>query len=848
MAFGRRSKNYSPPNSPGSGGGGYRDDPSASSEEENEIEFENEQQSVRTPPQHAFQNSWELKDHEHDDNEDDYIDNHGSAGAANGNNIFQNSWESEENEEHQANPHNTGKFTIDDESSSRNVDDDDDGDELTGREQHFDEEDILIDGDKPRVSDYQETYPGDDAPLQETYPGDARKRGAGYGDGASKTKLRMTVLFMFVLGLAGGFFLIFGLGARNRRNDDDSSNDRSVDILQVPTASPVASPSSSGGIFGSKTSAPAGTPFVNTPAPVAGTTANPTIATGSTSLETNVTDVALQLDGLQEELDPAAQATLAESIQELYYDLYGLQGGSGQQGRHLQYEFVVMTVLVAIKSQEKINGSLLVIFDIFIGYESEQVVPPLFLTEDTFEDPDRMSTLADILIESGNPSFDRLTVVILYFEGYAQTTAPTLAPTMDNATTVPPKDACLLCESPKYYYFQYDTNDAGTVVESGFVYAASNMNANSCSQVTTWLAANGLTEADVNDSSGDLIGISDVSITELDETPNGEVTVYVPDGYWVVAGTQAYKAGAGCFGDTDDMAPCDSGVSFTVEEDSQGQVNDISTVFFLFATCEDVGNVPLTSVPTGSSTTSPTVAATTTPMTPETEAPTVLATTEKPTVAATETPTVSPTTNPSDQQTSVPTKQPTQSPSKRPTQAPTQKPTDAAGPPPPADAVYGLQPDCSVRDDTKFNICLDISSESGQVEEWFPDMIAAKERWERVITKDRWGPWDKNTLEHPIVTVATEVPDGVDDIYVSVVVGNIDGKNGRYAEAGQDLVQGGSRIIAGSIKIDPNDIQTVLDNRIFDWLMLHELGHIMGIGKSSRRKLSALTQCACTCH
>ena len=78
--------------------------------------------------------------------------------------------------------------------------------------------------------------------------------------------------------------------------------------------------------------------------------------------------------------------------------------------------------------------------------------------------------------------------------------------------------------------------------------------------------------------------------------------------------------------------------------------------------------------------------------------------------------------------------------------------------------------------------------------------------------------------------IATAIPEnGVDDIYVAIVVGNIDGPGGRFAEAGQTLLSSGN-IIGASIKIDPNDIQTVLDTNIFDWLMLHELGHVFGIG------------------
>ena len=87
-------------------------------------------------------------------------------------------------------------------------------------------------------------------------------------------------------------------------------------------------------------------------------------------------------------------------------------------------------------------------------------------------------------------------------------------------------------------------------------------------------------------------------------------------------------------------------------------------------------------------------------------------------------------------------------------------------------------------------------------------------------------------MENPLVEVATEIPEnGVDDIYVAIVVGNIDGPGGRYAEAGQTLKTNDDRIVAGLLKIDPNDIELVLERNIFDWLMLHELGHVLGLGE-----------------
>lgn len=101
-----------------------------------------------------------------------------------------------------------------------------------------------------------------------------------------------------------------------------------------------------------------------------------------------------------------------------------------------------------------------------------------------------------------------------------------------------------------------------------------------------------------------------------------------------------------------------------------------------------------------------------------------------------------------------------------------------------AAAVYGLQPDCNVIDDSAFNICLDITSESGEVEDWFPTVIQQKERWERIITNDPWPTWPRSVAGSLTGSIGTGIPFfGIDDIYVSIRVvpdGDIDGP-GRHA-------------------------------------------------------------------
>ena len=153
--------------------------------------------------------------------------------------------------------------------------------------------------------------------------------------------------------------------------------------------------------------------------------------------------------------------------------------------------------------------------------------------------------------------------------------------------------------------------------------------------------------------------------------------------------------------------------------------------------------VPPTSSPTESRTTIPTLSPaqeqtpTFTPTTNPTLSPVLeQAPTRTPSIAPTRSPVLelAPTTTPTSQPTSVPTNSPTDAPTGTPVGGSTNAPTPA---PDATEFVYGLQPDCDVFDDTRMNLCLDISSESGEVEEWWPFLLQAKERWERIIVEDR---------------------------------------------------------------------------------------------------------------
>ena len=47
--------------------------------------------------------------------------------------------------------------------------------------------------------------------------------------------------------------------------------------------------------------------------------------------------------------------------------------------------------------------------------------------------------------------------------------------------------------------------------------------------------------------------------------------------------------------------------------------------------------------------------------------------------------------------------------------------------------AYGLQPNCNVQNTTRYDICLDLVSLSGEVKSWMDAFVAARNMWEQVI-------------------------------------------------------------------------------------------------------------------
>lgn len=106
-------------------------------------------------------------------------------------------------------------------------------------------------------------------------------------------------------------------------------------------------------------------------------------------------------------------------------------------------------------------------------------------------------------------------------------------------------------------------------------------------------------------------------------------------------------------------------------------------------------------------------------------------------------------------------------------------------------------------------------------------MAGAEARWEAIVTGD-------------VPDASLNVPDGschgalnetVDDIVIFVEVLSIDGPGGVLGQAGPCYVRSGSKLpITGRITLDADDLNQAESFGILEDLVIHEMGHVIGIG------------------
>ena len=110
---------------------------------------------------------------------------------------------------------------------------------------------------------------------------------------------------------------------------------------------------------------------------------------------------------------------------------------------------------------------------------------------------------------------------------------------------------------------------------------------------------------------------------------------------------------------------------------------------------------------------------------------------------------------------------------------------------------------------------------------------AAAAQWQSAITNDLYnvgGTFDGSGCGHP------DIRGGVDDVVIFVTVGPIDGAFNTLAQAGPCYYRNSSGHVdewsplTGTMKFDSADMQWLRDNSQLQGTVVHEMGHVIGIG------------------
>lgn len=125
---------------------------------------------------------------------------------------------------------------------------------------------------------------------------------------------------------------------------------------------------------------------------------------------------------------------------------------------------------------------------------------------------------------------------------------------------------------------------------------------------------------------------------------------------------------------------------------------------------------------------------------------------------------------------------------------------------------------------SQFDITLEVvgtMSPSAQAE-----VEAAFSRWERVIIGDLADATINGSCGG-----GKDYNGSVDDVRIFVEITPIDGPGGVLGSAGPCIIRsGGGLPILGAIRLDSADVVNLQSNGLFDEVILHEVGHVLGIG------------------
>ena len=144
----------------------------------------------------------------------------------------------------------------------------------------------------------------------------------------------------------------------------------------------------------------------------------------------------------------------------------------------------------------------------------------------------------------------------------------------------------------------------------------------------------------------------------------------------------------------------------------------------------------------------------------------------------------------------------------------------------------GLQPDCFVQS-SSFQICLDLSCESGVSGDWTSAFISAREKWEGVIKSNGVNLDTQRFRFDPSFTANGRYPRFIDGVYIASIVEPIDGPYNILGSAGPMYLMEtdeGVLPLTGTMRFDSADIQIMIRRGWIEGVIEHEMGHVLGIG------------------
>jgi len=105
----------------------------------------------------------------------------------------------------------------------------------------------------------------------------------------------------------------------------------------------------------------------------------------------------------------------------------------------------------------------------------------------------------------------------------------------------------------------------------------------------------------------------------------------------------------------------------------------------------------------------------------------------------------------------------------------------------------------------------------------------AENRWEQVVS----GDLPSVAVDRPRGTCSSSAPlvEAIDDLVIFVTLEAIDGPGGVLGSAGPCMLRSGSRLpLVGRMRFDTADLAALEANGLLGQVILHELGHVLGVG------------------